>query len=618
MPRNPVTYQQPAVHHHQVIPHQPVIPYEPYHPVIPQQHMSLPVTFTQDEPIDDAFNKLSAYVTGLIQFTDFTSLQRACIEKAKSPKMLYKSNEIIRVIKEAQSFQMLCSKLADTSYWNVLDIRLMETMAIASLIPAARETIENFKKTYYNMTLKEVAPYFPVVPLKSGYTTMHEDLDRDPSQMTIFDLHKHRFYLEEEVVQNGSHTCTICRITIGSVKIAWRIHNDHVYQTYSRLKTMHAQLSLQAIQAISIPAMEQWEGLPVVFPGQDMSEIGPVQSSKYLRSEPYPLPQGFEWCTLNSSNFNEIIQLSEDANPSNSIAKSFLEWFISCPQYKKRYLSGIRLSSSKELVFVLTCTPCNIRVEEKVLPMVNLQQVARVCVDTKDQLFQLSGCSIKETMRWLAFEGIFQALLYMNYTIPKPVITYEVYFWDLHLQPLPYTSPKTVGLRRMKTTDITKAYTLTNQYTSQFKIGQVFTSEKEFTQWFLSPLADNIATYVVELPGSGIITDMFSFRTFSATSVLRIAEVIVIVITSSFAEQLITDLLVYAKQQNATTVISPRFGLKKCLFKNFLKQLPNSSSTMKHQGCCLFYNYNYPEVDDDNHCLFGSRFHYSLEPSGSS
>lgn len=174
-------------------------------------------------------------------------------------------------------------------------------------------------------------------------------------------------------------------------------------------------------------------------------------------------------------------------------------------------------------------------------------------------------------MRWLAFEGIFQALLYMNYTIPipKPVITYEVYFWDLHLQPLPYTSPKTVGLRRMKTTDITKAYTLTNQYTSQIKIGQVFTSEEEFTHWFLSPLVDNIVTYVVEVSGSGIITDMFSFRTFGVTSVLKITEVIAMVITSSFAEQLITDLLVCAKQQNAITVVSPRFGLKKCLFENF-------------------------------------------------
>ena len=618
MTRNPQRYQQPTISSQQVIPHQPVIPYEPYHPVTPQQLVPPPVTFTRDESIDNAFIKLSVCVTSLIQYTNFLSLQRACIEKAKSPKMLYKPDEIVPVIKEAQSFQTLCSMLAGTPYWCVLDTRMMEAMATASMIPAARDMIENFKRTYYSMTLKEVAPYCTVVQVKPQYITMHEHLDRDPSQMTIFDLHKHRFYLEEEVVQNGPHTCTIIKITIGSVKIVWQIHIDYVYQTHSRLKTMHTQLSSQAIQEISIPAMKQWEGLPFLFPGKDMSEIGPIQSPSCLRTEPYPLPKGFEWCTLNSSNFNEIIQLSKDANPSNPIAKKFLKWFISSPQYKKRYLSGIRLSSSKKLVWILTCTPCNIRVEGKLLPMVNLQQVGRFCADTESWEFQISGCLIKETMRLLAFKGIFQALIFMNYAIPKPVITYEVYFWDMNLQPLPYTSPRTIGLRRMKTSDITKAFTLTNQYTSQFKIGQVFTSEEEFTHWFLSPLVDNIATYVVEVPASGIITDMFSFRTFDFTC--KVAEVIAMVITSSYAEQLITDLLVCVQQQNAAIVVLPRFGLKKYLFKKFLEQipLPPSDSSIKHQGCCLFYNYNYPEVDDDNHCLFGSRIHYGLSASRSS
>ena len=116
--------------------------------------MSSAVTFTQDEHIDDAFTKLSASVTTLIQCAHFPSLQRACIEKAKSPRMLHKSNEIVPVIKKAQSFQALCLMLADSSYWNILDIRMMEAMAIASRVPAAQETIENFKKTFYNMTTR--------------------------------------------------------------------------------------------------------------------------------------------------------------------------------------------------------------------------------------------------------------------------------------------------------------------------------------------------------------------------------------------------------------------------------------------------------------------------------
>ena len=246
--------QQPVITQQLAVPQQLPIP---HHLPNPQQSLlPSPITFTPADPIDNAFIKLSAYVTALIQYTYFPSLQRACIEKAISPKMLYKSNEIIPVIKEAKSFQALCFMLANTTFWNFLDIRMMEAMAIASMIPAAQIAIENFKKTFYNMTLKEAAPYFPVIVVKPGYTEMHEDLHRDPSQMTIGELQKHRYYLEKEVVQAGPDTCTICRIVIGSVKIVWQIHVDHAYPTYSRMKTSHSQPSLHPIHYMSIPAIE--------------------------------------------------------------------------------------------------------------------------------------------------------------------------------------------------------------------------------------------------------------------------------------------------------------------------------------------------------------------------
>ena len=83
---------------------------------------------------------------------------------------------------------------------------------------------------------------------------MHEVLDKDPSQMTIGELHKHRFYLETEVVQNGPDTCTICSIKIGSVTIVWQIHLDHIHQAYSSIQSkMHSQLAMQAISYLSIP-----------------------------------------------------------------------------------------------------------------------------------------------------------------------------------------------------------------------------------------------------------------------------------------------------------------------------------------------------------------------------
>ena len=234
---------------------------------------------------------------------------------------------------------------------------MMETMATASMIPAAQETIENFKKTFFSMTLKETAPYFSVIKVKPNHTELCEELDRDPSEMTIGELHKHRFYLETELLKTGPDTCTICRIVIGSVMIIWQIHVDHVYQAYSMLKKLHSQPSLQAIHCMSIPETEVWEGLPFLWHGQDIGKIGPIETSTCARHEPYPLPQGYEWSILDFSNFDEIIQLDynydldDNQDYYNWISRKFLQWVISSPLYKKGgCLLGIRLSSSKKLV----------------------------------------------------------------------------------------------------------------------------------------------------------------------------------------------------------------------------------------------------------------------------
>ena len=156
----------------------------------------------------------------------------------------------------------------------------------------------------------------------------------------------------------------------------------------------------------------------------------------------------------------------------------------------------------------------------------------------------------------------------------------------------------------MNANDVSKALALTNQYTSQFEIGQVIQSEEEFSHWFLCPsIPDYVTTYVVEDPVTGDITDMFSFRVLTM-DMLGIqgnhASVIALVITKSPAIQLIADLLLYAKLQNAISVMLPQCGLNQQLFTYFIK--PSNYIGKRH---CIFYNYNYPKVDDDNHCLFG-------------
>ena len=174
----------------------------------------LTLNFSQDEDIDNAFLRLSAAITEMIQDVDFFHLKKACIEKAFSPLMPSKAIEIIPIVISALSFHDLCLKLAKTVYWNFLDIRMMEAMASASLIAPAYESIKNFKETFFNMILAEAAPYLTVTRTKS------EMCDDDYSQITIFELYRHRFYLKTDFIQIDSDTLKTCRIVIEYLSIA--------------------------------------------------------------------------------------------------------------------------------------------------------------------------------------------------------------------------------------------------------------------------------------------------------------------------------------------------------------------------------------------------------------
>ena len=309
--------------------------------------LGIPVTFSKGEDVESAFSRLSNAVTTSIKGNNFSSLQRATIEKAKSQRFL-KSHELLPLIAAQESFENLCTILAQTSYWNFLDTRMIEALVNASGIPALQESLENFKKTFFGMTLEKAAPYFPVeVCAKPGHTMIEEVLDRDPKKMTIYELHKHRFYLESELFQTGSDTCTICKIVIGSVTIIWQIHVDHVYHAYLALNKKESQLPSHAITHLSISEVLRWIGQPILWRGQEVDQIGPIKKAHHIRPEPYPLPDWLKWADLSSENIGEISTLYDDN--IRILSMKYLQWCMLQPKSKSSLHFGIRKCSTNEL-----------------------------------------------------------------------------------------------------------------------------------------------------------------------------------------------------------------------------------------------------------------------------
>ena len=151
----------------------------------------------------------------------------------------------------------------------------------------------------------------------------------------------------------------------------------------------------------------------------------------------------------------------------------------------------------------------------------------------------------------------------------------------------------------MTSQDIPSALRLTNRYTSQFEIRQVFQSEEEFAYYCMCPLIENyMQAYVVEDPITGKITDVAGFkleRTMDGHNLF--AYVTILVTMKSPARQLLNDLLVCAKQAKADILYTFQFGLTKDVFEsNFTIESTNWNWHL--------FNYQYNKIDENQVCIF--------------
>ena len=554
------------------------------------------VTFSPDEDIDYAFTRLSAGVKMIIRNSNFNILQGACMEKAMSPKNMVSENFISR-IEEVSTFDNLCLTLSKSTHWNFLDTRMMEAMVTASMIPAALKSLENFKKAFFSMKLDEVVPhYVPVIPLKPNHTILKEVLDKDPRQLSIAELHQHHFYLEREVLESKGGL-SYYKIIVGSIIIEWQIHVDCVYQVHLLLNKKKATFSLQGISQLSILDAIKWEGLPVVWIGQEIKQSGPIEPvTDKVQRKPYPLPEGFEWICIH----REIDELCQETDHSVALHQS--HWYSLCPKIK---VLTIKLSITTLISWgMLIC----VNIRGKPLTLVQMTPVDSSRILEVDQtLFnKLHNLAVKELMRQFQFNGIYQAIITPTSSkeIVKPLVTLRVWHFKLYEDDLSYSWPQTAGLRKMKLRDIPNALAVTNKYTSQFEFGQVFQSEEEFMHWFLPPSKDvHVVTYVVEDSFTGNITDMFSFQIPVANKTPPLTgNVIAIVNTKAPSLGLVVDLLLCAKQNGLSEILTYQFGLLGGVFEQIF--INNMSMPRYFFWSLYLYNYNYPEVHEYNFVLF--------------
>ncbi|XP_016872440.1 glycylpeptide N-tetradecanoyltransferase 2 isoform X5 [Homo sapiens] len=230
-----------------------------------------------------------------------------------------------------------------------------------------------------------------------------------------------------------------------------------------------------------------WDTQPVPKLDEVITSHGAIEPDKdNVRQEPYSLPQGFMWDTLDLSDAEVLKELytllnenyvEDDDNMFRfDYSPEFLLWALRPPGWLLQWHCGVRVSSNKKLVGFISAIPANIRIYDRYW---HRSLNPRKLVEVKF------------------------SHLSRNMTLQRTMKLYR----------LPDVT-KTSGLRPMEPKDIKSVRELINTYLKQFHLAPVM-DEEEVAHWFL-PREHIIDTFVVESP-NGKLTDFLSFYTLPST-----------------------------------------------------------------------------------------------------
>uniref|UniRef100_A0A1A8F033 Glycylpeptide N-tetradecanoyltransferase n=1 Tax=Nothobranchius korthausae TaxID=1143690 RepID=A0A1A8F033_9TELE len=381
------------------------------------------------------------------------------------------------------------------------------------------------------------------------------------------------------------------------------IHNMQYFQRAMEL--LSCQGPARSIDEAAKHKYQFWDTQPVPKLNEVVTTHGPIEADKEnIRQEPYSLPQGFMWDTLDLGNADVLKELytllnenyvEDDYNMFRfDYSPSFLRWALRPPGWLPQWHCGVRVSSNRKLVGFISAVPADIRICDTIKKMV---EINFLCVHMKLRSKRVAPVLIREITRRVNLEGVFQAVYTAGVVLPKPVSTCR--YWHRSLNPrklvevkfshlsrnmtlqrtmkfyrLP-DSIRTAGLRPMERLDVPQVTELLQKYLRGFQLAPSM-GEEEVAHWFL-PQENIIDTYVVEGAG-GVLTDFTSFYTLPSTVMdhplhrsLKAAYSFYNVHTKTPLQDLMNDALILAKLKgfdvfNALDLMENKVFLEKLKF----------------------------------------------------
>ena len=165
----------------------------------------------------------------------FFVIRRACIAQIKSPNGAQLPPDVVQKIQNAENLDALLDILTATEYWSWIDLRLLETLVIASGSTAAQDIVNKYKATVYSKKLIDILPNAPSKEIRDAYfTKIVSKVRKNSDEITVADLIEFRSKLESVIMDINNGTCVLEHIADGcySIEIHWFIPTHYIDYAY--------------------------------------------------------------------------------------------------------------------------------------------------------------------------------------------------------------------------------------------------------------------------------------------------------------------------------------------------------------------------------------------------
>ncbi|KAG7262569.1 hypothetical protein CRUP_027054, partial [Coryphaenoides rupestris] len=117
-----------------------------------------------------------------------------------------------------------------------------------------------------------------------------------------------------------------------------------------------------------------WDSQPIPKLGAGaVTQSGPIaEPSGVVRQEPYSLPPGFTWDTLDTTStpvelcslLSENYMEEDDNTLRRKFTPEYLKWVLEPPGWQAQWLCGVRVSINHKLVGFISAAPANLRIHD--------------------------------------------------------------------------------------------------------------------------------------------------------------------------------------------------------------------------------------------------------------